>query len=33
MALFIMKPVGIGFREALAHTVAQEQHFFAGAIP
>jgi len=33
MALFIMKPVGVGFSEALARTVAQEQHFLAGAIP
>lgn len=33
MAIFIMKPAGVSFLDALQHTTAHEQHFFAGAVP
>ncbi len=32
MAIFVMKPIGVSFLDALSQTVAHEQ-FFAGAVP
>ena len=32
MAIFVMKPIGVSFLDALSQTVAHEQ-YFAGAVP